>query len=153
MRTPRVIDPGGSRGRWNRLPYTTPPSQFKASRASPSPISSPRTAASPPPPIAMSICNQDDLSVDDLSLKARFKAGRSLTALFMDQRDSVALDSCFEILASPDAERMLGSGKYFDRVLGSKQLGKWSKDPKNRNALWELKEIIGEKWVYPSTSL
>jgi hypothetical protein len=30
---------------------------------------------------------------------------------------------------------MLGSGKYFDRVLDSKQLGKWSKDPKNRNAL------------------
>jgi hypothetical protein len=40
---------------------------------------------------------------------------------------------------------MLGSGKYFDRVLGSKQLGKWSKDPKKRKALWELKEIMGEK--------
>jgi hypothetical protein len=44
----------------------------------------------------MSICNQDDLSIDDLSLKARFKAGR---ALFMDQskRDSVVLDSFFEV--------------------------------------------------------
>ncbi|KAJ7935842.1 hypothetical protein B0H13DRAFT_2304336 [Mycena leptocephala] len=162
-----------------------------------------------PNAIVMSICNQgqslDDLSIDDLSLKARFAAGRSATALFMDQskRDSTVLDSCFEelnirypqyryfsllpglvkseqfdpsfapgflkyamwlgirligltpdqyanfpvyILASPDAERTLGSGKYFDRQLNPTQLGKWSKDPKNREMLWgKLKEIIGEK--------
>jgi hypothetical protein len=54
----------------------------------------------------MSICNQgqslDDLSVDDLSLKARFATGRSATALFMDQskRDSTVLDSCFEVCSS-----------------------------------------------------
>jgi hypothetical protein len=51
-----------------------------------------------------------------------------------------------QILASPDAERTLGSGKYFDRQLNPTQLGKWSKDPKNRVMLWgKLKEIIGEK--------
>ncbi|KAF7352231.1 NAD(P)-binding protein [Mycena venus] len=50
------------------------------------------------------------------------------------------------ILASPDAQRTLGSGKYFDRVLNPTPLGKWSRDPKNRQALWEkLKEIIGEQ--------
>ncbi|KAJ6557867.1 hypothetical protein B0H19DRAFT_1070472 [Mycena capillaripes] len=50
------------------------------------------------------------------------------------------------ILASPDAQRTLGSGKYFDRKLNPTQLGKWSEDPKNRQAMWEkMKEIIGEK--------
>ncbi|KAF7341512.1 hypothetical protein MVEN_01888700 [Mycena venus] len=48
------------------------------------------------------------------------------------------------LLLAPDAQDKLGSGKYFDRVLNPTQLGKWSKVPKNREALWEkLKEIVG----------
>jgi hypothetical protein len=56
-----------------------------------------------PNAMVMSIYNQaqtpDDLCVDDLSPKARFKTSRSATALFMQQlkRDSVVLDSCFEV--------------------------------------------------------
>ncbi|KAJ6564072.1 hypothetical protein B0H19DRAFT_991160 [Mycena capillaripes] len=49
------------------------------------------------------------------------------------------------VLASPEASKTLGSAKYFDRKLNTTPLGKWSQDPKNREALWEkLKEIIGE---------
>ncbi|KAF7341196.1 NAD(P)-binding protein [Mycena venus] len=57
-----------------------------------------------PNAIVMSICNQgqslDDLTVDDLSLKARLAAGPSAPTLFMQQskRDSTVLDSCFEEL-------------------------------------------------------
>ncbi|KAJ7232159.1 hypothetical protein B0H12DRAFT_1328137 [Mycena haematopus] len=50
------------------------------------------------------------------------------------------------VLASPDAERTLGTAKYFGSKLGPSQLGKWSQNPKNRKALWEkMVEIIGEK--------
>ncbi|KAJ6496409.1 hypothetical protein C8R45DRAFT_1211973 [Mycena sanguinolenta] len=49
------------------------------------------------------------------------------------------------ILAAPDAQKTLGSGKYFDRVLKPTELGAWAKIPKNREALWgKLMEIIGE---------
>ncbi|KAJ7823068.1 hypothetical protein B0H14DRAFT_3875331 [Mycena olivaceomarginata] len=34
------------------------------------------------------------------------------------------------ILASPDAQRTLGSGRYFGRRLDPTQLGKWSQDPR-----------------------
>ncbi|KAF8142510.1 hypothetical protein K438DRAFT_1737031 [Mycena galopus ATCC 62051] len=57
-----------------------------------------------PNAIVMSIANQGqtlkDLSVDDLSLKASFEAGRSAPSLFMDQarRDSMVLDATFEEL-------------------------------------------------------
>jgi hypothetical protein len=51
-----------------------------------------------------------------------------------------------QILASPEAQRTLGSGKYFDRRLNPTPLGKWASDSKNRQALWEkMAEIIGEK--------
>lgn len=56
-----------------------------------------------PNAIVMSIANQgqslDDLSVEDLSLKGRLAAGKSATAMFMDQskRDSTVLDSTFEV--------------------------------------------------------
>ncbi|KAF8175606.1 hypothetical protein K438DRAFT_1939565 [Mycena galopus ATCC 62051] len=59
-----------------------------------------------PNAIVMSIANQGqtlkDLSVDDLSLKASFEAGRSAPSLFMDQarRDSMVLDATFEVPAS-----------------------------------------------------
>ncbi|KAJ7333242.1 hypothetical protein DFH08DRAFT_880930 [Mycena albidolilacea] len=47
------------------------------------------------------------------------------------------------ILASPDAQRTLGSGRYFGRRLDPTQLGKWSQDPKNRQVMWEkMTEII-----------
>ncbi|KAJ7924206.1 hypothetical protein B0H13DRAFT_1978966 [Mycena leptocephala] len=162
-----------------------------------------------PNAIVMSIANQgqslDDLSVEDLSLKGRLAAGKSATAMFMDQskRDSTVLDSTFEelnirypqyryfslwpglvqteefdsnlvpgyikifmwvgmkligttpdqyanfpvyILAAPEAQRTLGEGKFFDRVLNPAALGRWSTDPGNRRALWEkLKAIIGER--------
>ncbi|KAJ6534154.1 hypothetical protein B0H19DRAFT_1323623 [Mycena capillaripes] len=43
------------------------------------------------------------------------------------------------------APKTLDSAKYFDRKLNPTRLGKWSQDPKNREALWEkLKGIIGE---------
>ncbi|KAJ6453186.1 hypothetical protein C8R45DRAFT_1112690 [Mycena sanguinolenta] len=50
------------------------------------------------------------------------------------------------ILAAPDAQKALGSGKYFDRVLKPTELGAWAKIPKNREALWgKLMEIIGSQ--------
>ncbi|KAJ6561674.1 hypothetical protein B0H19DRAFT_1375037 [Mycena capillaripes] len=50
------------------------------------------------------------------------------------------------ILASPDAQKTLGPGKYFDHNLNPGMIGKWATDAQNRQVLWEkLTEIIGEK--------
>ncbi|KAF7364381.1 hypothetical protein MSAN_01098800 [Mycena sanguinolenta] len=47
------------------------------------------------------------------------------------------------ILAAPEAQKTLGSAKYFGRVLQPAELGAWAKVPKNREALWgKLLEII-----------
>ncbi|KAJ7616152.1 hypothetical protein DFH06DRAFT_1145658 [Mycena polygramma] len=49
------------------------------------------------------------------------------------------------ILASPDAPRTLGTAKFFNRSLTPMPLGKWSRDPKNREKMWgKMMQIIGE---------
>ncbi|KAJ7628849.1 hypothetical protein FB45DRAFT_1080216 [Roridomyces roridus] len=116
-----------------------------------------------PNAIVMSVCNQGqdlpDLSVDDLSLKQRL-GKMSRTGFFMAQskRDSVVLDSITEefdynafpgflkyifllamkligILAAPDAEKKLGTGRYFDYKLNPKKIGSWASEKKNREEL------------------
>ncbi|KAJ6609405.1 hypothetical protein B0H10DRAFT_1813822, partial [Mycena sp. CBHHK59/15] len=51
------------------------------------------------------------------------------------QHPELKLFSLFnEILASPEAQHKLGPSMYYDYKLNPTQLGKWAKDPKNRQA-------------------